>query len=513
MATENLDIDFKGTDVFQGSKIIIIATYTGDTSKHQTVSDSSDITVENTSSNQNVIISPYKDKYRYKHTDNKGNKIIAPYIIEIKNSTENSSIKLEFSIKNVTNSTAAGIKDITLTQHPYSDHDLQLKSLFPIVIGSNLIEDFSPAPDGQLPDNQKNAHLNVLIYPRNKSGVAMNNCQIALKVTNIEYMRLYNGETEVPPFNDNMYYINTGDDGNLDVTIFARQMASSYFKEVIISNVIGDETAPPSKNILIITKKILPSDNFDNPTIEYLDGDEVPPPSSKLDISFNANLPYSDTLTSTDTIYIMSKVNNQYNTLCTSDLYGNRKNIDEPFKIPYDIFTPLQINTLFYYVLKLNGNIYRSRELLFKLGQSNDYLVPSGNLERVTIQDSSGLDFDEHHVLGIDSVKNGLTCIIPVGDKNQVQLGDKVDYYIYVIRFDPETDDPSVDNPLIDSKSIKPKDVQAKQIHVSIPQSALMGFNTDSQGHPSPIAIYYINNGREYSKTWQAYIDTQPSDL
>ncbi|MBC8954268.1 hypothetical protein [Xenorhabdus sp. PB62.4] len=504
--SESLLIDFKGTDVFQGSSIIIIATYTGDNS-HK-VLKSSDISLKNTSNNPNVEIDVYEDNHRKKDVDVTNNKITVPYIVKVKNSTDKSDIKLEFTT-NVANSKTK--QDIACKQH--KDEDLNLSSLNPIVIGSSFIEDLTPVADGKIPSDDTNAHLNVVIYPRKKDNSVMKNCQIALHVDNINFTRLYDGKTEIFPFKNNMYYINTGDDGNFKVKFFPRNMTSSYVREINISAIIGDETAKSTQKALFITKDILPSDNIDAPIIENMNGDKIYPPSNISDSKFNVRVPRSDIIQPNDTVYIMSNVGTQsVATLCTSEIYGDRSRKDEPFKIPYNIFTALETNTLYYYILTSGADAYRSKDLLFKLADSADYQPPRGKLERVTILDSMGDEIEEYTVFGIDSISEGVVCSVPVGGANQVKAGDTITLYLAITGYDPITGNPVFENPHLDQIPITDKDVQAGYVQIKINNNMLSGVHTDLDGNPGPMYIYYISSQQEYSKSWQGFLDTAPLD-
>ncbi|CDH18711.1 hypothetical protein XBKQ1_1470005 [Xenorhabdus bovienii str. kraussei Quebec] len=502
---ESLLIDFKGTDVFQGSSIIIIATYTGDNT-HKVIKNS-DIYLKNTSNNPNVEIDVYEDNHRKKDVDVTNNKITVPYIVKVKNNTDKSDIKLEFTT-NVANSKT---KNIACKQHQYED--LDLSSLNPIVIGSSFIEDLTPVADGTIPNDVTNAHLNVAVYPRKKDNSVMKNCQIALHVNNINFTRLYDDNTEIFPFKDNMYYINTDDDGNFKIKIFPRKMTSSYVREINISAIIGDETAKSTQNALFITKNILPSDNIDAPIIENMNGDKIYPPSNISNSKFDVRLPRSDIIQPNDIVYIMSNVgSSSVATLCMSEIYGDRSRKDKPFKILYNIFPALETNTLYYYILTSGADAYRSKDLLFKLADSADYQPPRGKLERVTILDSMGDEIEEYTVFGIDSISEGVVCSVPVGGENQVKKGDTITLYLAITGYDPVTGIPVFENPQLDPIPITDKNIQAGNVQIKINNSLLSGVHTDLDGNPGPMYIYYISSEQEYSKSWQGFLDTAPLD-
>ncbi|MGJ0638317.1 hypothetical protein, partial [Xenorhabdus bovienii] len=414
---------------------------------------------------------------------------------------------LEFTT-NVANSKT---KNIACKQHKYED--LDLSSLNPIVIGSSFIEDLTPVADGAIPSDDTNAHLNVVVYPRKKDNSVMKNCQIALHVDNINFTRLYDGKTEIFPFKNNMYYINTDDDGNFKVKFFPRKMTSSYVREINISAIIGDETAKSTQNALFITKDILPSDNIDAPIIENMNGDKIYPPSNISNSKFDVRVPRSDIIQPNDTVYIMSNVgSHSVATLCTSEIYGDRSRKDKPFKILYNIFTALETNTLYYYILTPGADAYRSKDLLFKLADSADYQPPRGKLERVTIWDSMGDEIEEYTVFGIDSISEGVVCSVPVGGENQVKAGDTITLYLAITGYDPITGNPVFENPHLDPTPITDKDAQAGNVQIKINNSMLSGVHTDLDGNPGPMYIYYISSQQEYSKSWQGFLDTAPLD-
>ncbi|CAM3659500.1 hypothetical protein [Xenorhabdus thuongxuanensis] len=506
--SESLTIDFKGTDVFQGSSIIIIPTYTGD-KKHKVVTGSN-ITLTNISNNPNVEIEVYEDNHRKKDVDVTNNKIKIPYIVKVKNSTDKSDIKLEVTT-NVANSNIK--QTITCKQHQHKEEDLNLSSLNPIVIGSSFIEDLTPVADGATPNDNTNAHLNVVIYPRKKDNTVMKNCQIALHVDNINYIRLYDGNTEIFPFNNNMYYINTGDDGNLKIKFFPKKMTEPYVREINISTIIGDETAKSTQKALFITKDILPSDNMDAPIIENMSGDKIYPPSNISDNKFNVRIPRSDMIQPNDTVYIMSDVGSQSAaTLCTSEIYGNRFLNDQPFKVLYNIFTALETNTLYYYIVTSGTDAYRSKDLLFKLADSIDYRPPRGKLERVTISDGMGGEIEEYTVFGIESVNQGVVCVVPVGGDNQVKSGDTITLYLAINAYNPNTGSLFFENPQLNTITIADKDVHAGHVQINIDKNKLLNVHTDLDGNPSPMYIYYISGQQEYSKSWMGFLDTVPLD-
>ncbi|MEQ1965387.1 hypothetical protein ABLB69_20100 [Xenorhabdus khoisanae] len=506
--TENLSVDFKGTDAFQGSNIVIITTYTGDNT-HKVVTGSN-ITLTNTSNNPNVEIEVYKDNHRKKDVDVTNNKITVPYIVKVKNSTDKSDVQLEIKT-NIGKSNLT--KTITCKQHQYKG-DLDLSSLNPIIMGSNFIEDLTPAADGAKPNDNTNAHLNVVMHPRKKDGTAMKNCQIALYVDHINYIRLYDGETEVLPFNNNMYYINTDDDGNLKIKFFPKNMAKPYVREINISSTIGDDTAKSTQKALFITKDILPSDNIDAPIIENMNGDKIYPPSNVSDSKFNVRVPRSDILQPNDTVYIMSDVGSQgVATLCTSEVYGDRFLNDQPFKVLYNIFPAFETNTLYYYIVTSGTDAYRSKNLLFKLDDSVIYQPPRGKLERVSITDGMGGEIEQYNVFGIESVSEGVVCIVPVGGDNQVKSGDTITLYLAINAYDPSTGNPVFENPPLKTITITDKDVKAGHVSINIDQNRLLGVNTDFNGNPSPMYIYYINSQQEYSKSWMGFLDTVPLDV
>ncbi|OKO99585.1 hypothetical protein [Xenorhabdus eapokensis] len=505
--TEILAIDFKGADVFQGSNIIVITTYTGDNT-HKVVTGSN-ITITNISNNPNVEIDVYEDNHRKKDVDVKNNKITVPYIIKVKNSMDKSDIKLEVT----TNVDKSNTKQtITCKQHQHKG-DLDLSSLNLIIMGSNFIEDLTPAADGVKPNYNNNAHLNVVMYPRKKDGTAMKNCQIALHVDNISHTRLYDGGTEILPFNNDMYYINTDDDGNLKVKFFPRKITELYIREINISSIIGDETVKSTQKALFVTKDILPSDNIDAPIIENMNGDKIYPPSNIGDSKFNVRVPRSNILQPNDTVYIMSDVGSQgVATLCTSEIYGDRSRKDEPFKVLYNTFNVLETNSLYYYILTPGADAYRSKDLLFKLADSGNYQPPRGKLERVKILNDLKDEIEEYTVFGIESVSEGVVCVVPIGDKNQVKAGDTISLYLAINGYDPSTGNPTFENPLLSTIDIKDTDVHVGHIQTKINQNMLLNVHTDFDGNPAPMYIYYINSQQEYSMSWQGFLDTAPLD-
>uniref|UniRef100_UPI001E4EE48E hypothetical protein n=1 Tax=Xenorhabdus sp. PB61.4 TaxID=2788940 RepID=UPI001E4EE48E len=177
---DSLSIDFKGSDVFQGSNLIIIATYIGD-STHK-VLRTSNITIENNPPNANISIKPYEDTNRKINIDDTNNKMVFPFIIEIKNYEDTSAIKLTFS----TNIAGATVKKVTYTQHSSVDGSIDISSLEPFVIGSTVVNDLTPA---QYPNNPDKSHpkLNMVIYPRTSNNKSLPYCQIPLYVEGIQY--------------------------------------------------------------------------------------------------------------------------------------------------------------------------------------------------------------------------------------------------------------------------------------------------------------------------------------
>ncbi|MDX7988741.1 hypothetical protein FE392_15630 [Xenorhabdus sp. 12] len=502
---QSLTVDFQGTDIFQGSSVFITVTYTGD-SNHKVTTDSN-ITLAINPENTNVEISSYQDDKRKPVIDTTGNKMVMFFIFKINKSQNNSDVVLTFG----TNIAGTSTHTITCKQHQYTKQDVDIKSLVPIIIGNTIIEDFSPAPDEQTPDKAINANLHVVIYPRDNKGNVLKHCQIPLHVEGIEYTRLYNGTTKIFPFNEQMYFVNTDGDGNLDIRFFAKKMTDDYARKIVISNTIYDNAIPIQKKALFITENVLPSDGLGAPIITNMDGNEVPPAESNKNATFDAMIPKSALLDTNDCIYIMSDLNNKKPMLCTSDKYGNRNSQDIPFEIPYELFIPSQYNSLYYYVFTPRQDIYRSKNLIFKLGgDPNSYRPPSGNLEMPTILDYSGSQIDDFFIFGIDSLGTGITCVIPVGSTHEAKAGDVVECFIDIITYDPDTGELNINPTLIQSVTVQSAD---KHIKIPIGSNFLKGFGVDSDGDPTPLYIYYKVNQEKYSQNWQGFLDTVSLDF
>ncbi|MDX7991699.1 hypothetical protein [Xenorhabdus littoralis] len=504
---QNLVIDFQGTDVFQGSNLFIMATYTGGTD-HK-VAKTNNIILKADSQNTNVEINKYQDNKRQPIIDVNGNKIVEYFLIKVKNTPNIPSIPNV--VLTLTTDIAGSIsKPFTYTQHQYAKQDINIKSLTPIVIGSDFVEDFSPVPDGTDPDKMLHQNLNVSIYPRFKTDDPIKNCQIPLHIEGIKYTRLYNGDTEIFPFNNNMYYVNTDNHGDINLRFFAKQITGGYVTKVVISNIMDDITSSLQKNALFVTQNISPSDDLEAPIVISIDGDEVPPAGSNKNTTFDARIPKSTILNKSDFIYVMSDVDNKTPMLCTSDIYGDRNIRDKPFKIPYKIFTPFQYNSLYYYLITVGGDVSRSKNLAFRVGgDSNSYLPPKGNLELPAIVDYSGDPVDEFFVFGVTSLGTGITCIIPVGGNKEAKVGDTIDCFLEIITYDPDTGDP---NPHITKIQSVPVNGVSNPIKIPIIASLLKGFGVDDDGNPTPLYIYYTVNQEKYSQNWQGFLDTVPLD-
>ncbi|MDX7998154.1 hypothetical protein FE394_02810 [Xenorhabdus sp. Reich] len=501
---QNLAIDFQGTDVFQGSNLFIMATYTGGTD-HK-VAETNNIILKADSQNTNVEITKYQDNKRQPIIDVNKNKMVEYFLIKVKNTLNAPNIVLTLT----TDITGSISKPLTYTQHQYAKQDINLKSLIPIVIGSTVVEDFSPVADGTDPDKDTHQNLNVSIYPRLKTDVPIKNCQIPLHIEGIKYTRLYNGDTEIFPFNNNMYYVNTDNNGDINLRFFAKKITDGYITKVVISNIMDDITSSLQKNALFITKSISPSDDLEAPIVISIDGDEVPPAGSNKNPTFDARIPRSTILNESDFIYVMSDVDNKTSMLCTSDRYGDRNIQNKPFKIPYKIFTPFQYNSLYYYLITVRGDVSRSKNLAFRVGgDSNSYLPPKGNLELPAIVDYSGDPVDEFFVFGVTSLGTGITCIIPVGGKKEAKVGDTIDCVVEIITYDPDTGNPI---PKITKTASVPVTSVSHPIRIPIGSSLLTGFGVDDEGNPTSLYIYYTVNQEKYSQNWQGFLDTVPLD-
>ncbi|MDC9593946.1 hypothetical protein, partial [Xenorhabdus sp. IM139775] len=142
----SLKIDFQGKDIFQGSNLFITATYTGD-SLHR-VAKTNSISLKTNSQITNVEITKYEDDKRQPVVDITNNKIIDYFLVKVKNSSDTSDITLT-----ATTDIIGSVNNVrTYKQHQYTKQDIDPKSLIPIVVGSTIIEDFSPTDDGFLPD-------------------------------------------------------------------------------------------------------------------------------------------------------------------------------------------------------------------------------------------------------------------------------------------------------------------------------------------------------------------------
>ncbi|MDC9593945.1 hypothetical protein [Xenorhabdus sp. IM139775] len=251
------------------------------------------ISLKTNSQITNVEITKYQDDKRQPVVDVTNNKIMDYFLVKVKDSSDTSNITLTAT----TDITGSANNVNTYTQHQYTKQDIDPKSLIPIVVGSTIIEDFSPTADGSVPD-KSHANLNVLIYPRFKNGAAIKNCQIPLQVEGIDYTRLYAEGVEIYPFNDNMYYVNTDNNGDVNLKFYARKLASGYATKVAISNMMDDITSSLQENSLFITQPIIPSDNLEAPIISSINGSEVPPAGTNKNSTFDVMIPKSTLITS-----------------------------------------------------------------------------------------------------------------------------------------------------------------------------------------------------------------------
>ncbi|MCC8367245.1 hypothetical protein J8V57_13360, partial [Xenorhabdus sp. PB61.4] len=305
-------------------------------------------------------------------------------------------------------------------------------------------------------------------------------------------------------------YVNTDSNGDINLKFFANKLEDTYVEKISISNIMDDITHSLQKNVLFITKNVTPSDNLANPIIINMNGDEVPPAGSDKNPTFDARIPRSATFTPTDYIYMMSDVNDATPMLCTSDRYGNRNFQDKPFKIPYKLFTPFQYNTLYYYLFTIGGDVFRSKNLAFTVSAGpNSYLPPKGNFKLPSILDHSGTEVDEFFVFGITSLGNGITCVIPTGGNKEVQLQDKIDCFVDIITYDPDTGNLKPKSTVVHSTTVT--DV-SNPLKISIQSSYLTDFGVDEDGNPTPFYIYYTVNKENYSQSWQGFLDTAPLD-
>ncbi|MDC9595203.1 hypothetical protein [Xenorhabdus sp. IM139775] len=314
---------------------------------------------------------------------------------------------------------------------------------------------------------------------------------------------------EIYPFNDNVYYVNTDNNGDVNLKFYARKLASGYITKVAISNIMDDITSSLQENALFITQPVIPSNSLEAPIISSINGSEVPPAGTNKNPTFDVIIPKSTVLSMNDLVYVMSDINDETPILCSSDRYGNRNIRDNPFKVPYKIFTPYQYNMLYYYILTIGGDISRSKNLIFTVGgDSTSYLPPKGNFQLPTILNYSNKLVDEFFIFGVNSLGTGITCVIPVGGKNEAGVGDIIDCMLEIISYDSDTGNPSPKITLITSVQVK----DTKPIKIPIGSSFLENFGVDDEGNPTPVYIYYIVNKEKYSQNWQGFLDTVSLD-